>query len=776
MENNNFIFSILNPKSHVLNIEKYPNFLSTSLEIIKNKDEKEVTLTDLGFPKDLPLSEKTEYDTDLLNSYNQKTNYDTPFGGADSANQFYLTTLLITRSREESLAKFLLKIESCCVTKAEVTARLKASELLGLEAEQALELIDELKVLIDTSDENSMEGAYRFFKLSHRPLYMALGNMAKLRWEYEQDGNNRQKMYEQAVKLSKDRVKKDILSGISLLEIYEKTGVTKKRIKETVNTLPYKEMPEGSEERFRIEKTLFGIKNCRYLRNVSYSDFVFDFAVYREKDFLFLIDYDAEYCFKYFNPNREIQEQREAKEKYCRASNIPLLRIDSMEFEEERWDVFYVTTEIRNAFKNPETIEEHNTKREVAAISYYIEEREYVEDLEYSDKHFCGNYEDSLSATISGCYSCGAVFTPDKIKKWDDNYPFCPRCEKQTIIFDSHGFSITEKLMRELVKKYWGNTEKADLMTGVSVDEMKPFKYIDKITLLYQDNDSHFPTTEQLVIDGKNEKITYIREWMRYQNFKNKTTNEYFAPSQVSSFLYEYAFIFRLFDNETEQNTDPCSPTISITVYYVDKTEEHFVRTYNRNNLPLPWAKFMSGLRTCILSMDDGLFGALFQNSLYNQGVREGEYIFLSVIFDSFGGNKSYYYLTDDDSICVDDYVRVPVGDSNTIKNAYVDKKEYFKASDAPMPIEKVKYIIPKQSGAGEETDEAEKTEKTDIDNAEQKHWICPIREMEIERWECIGICSCIDDGTEISDLPEKYNSQTECEVICITCKYRKQI
>lgn len=71
------------------------------------------------------------------------------------------------------------------------------------------------------------------------------------------------------------------------------------------------------------------------------------------------------------------------------------------------------------------------------------------------------------------------------------------------------------------------------------------------------------------------------------------------------------------------------------------------------------------------------------------------------VIFDtSFQSEvlpyKSYYYIADDDSIEVGDYVVVPVGKDNHQSVAEVVKVEFFAEEDVPLPIEKTKHIIRK--------------------------------------------------------------------------------
>ena len=72
----------------------------------------------------------------------------------------------------------------------------------------------------------------------------------------------------------------------------------------------------------------------------------------------------------------------------------------------------------------------------------------------------------------------------------------------------------------------------------------------------------------------------------------------------------------------------------------------------------------------------------------------KSEYIFCSVTFDD--GYKSYYYLTEDDSIKIGDFVIVPAGRDNHEAVVKVVNIEYFREEDVPLPVEKTKRIIRK--------------------------------------------------------------------------------
>lgn len=88
-------------------------------------------------------------------------------------------------------------------------------------------------------------------------------------------------------------------------------------------------------------------------------------------------------------------------------------------------------------------------------------------------------------------------------------------------------------------------------------------------------------------------------------------------------------------------------------------------------------------------------FGEIFSKSNYNRVIRrKSDYIYCSVSFS--GGYKTYYYITDDDSIEVGDLVIVPAGRDNHETVVEVEEIEYFSEEDVPLPIEKTKRIIRK--------------------------------------------------------------------------------
>lgn len=130
----------------------------------------------------------------------------------------------------------------------------------------------------------------------------------------------------------------------------------------------------------------------------------------------------------------------------------------------------------------------------------------------------------------------------------------------------------------------------------------------------------------------------------------------------------------------------------TITVDF-KKGSQHIIHgTYDKKALPKAWGEFAEDVWEFICFYG---FGEILNPSVYGKVKRcFQDYVYCSVEFD--GGNKSYYYIADDDTIEVGDYVVVPVGKDNHHSIAEVVKIEYFAEEAVPLPLEKTKHIIRK--------------------------------------------------------------------------------
>ena len=129
-----------------------------------------------------------------------------------------------------------------------------------------------------------------------------------------------------------------------------------------------------------------------------------------------------------------------------------------------------------------------------------------------------------------------------------------------------------------------------------------------------------------------------------------------------------------------------------ITIDYTKSPSRIITGSYDKNGLPEDFLYFVETITNFIKYYN---MQEMFNPFVFGKVKRrKSEYIFCSVIFK--GGYKSYYYLTDDDSIEIGDLVLVPAGDDDHEVVVEVDNIEYFSKENAPRPIEKTKRIIRK--------------------------------------------------------------------------------
>lgn len=280
----------------------------------------------------------------------------------------------------------------------------------------------------------------------------------------------------------------------------------------------------------------------------------------------------------------------------------------------------------------------------------------------------------------------------------------------------------------------------SDIYRVLILDDFKP---ITKITIdYYVPEYDQYNCCEKISIDGAKEKINYTRRLERGREI----TNSFYIPHFASSFIEEYSLFFQYF-GECDYVYNSSKPYVEINIFYEDDSATRMIRMYNRHGIPQEWKEFIDDLGTMLYSF--GMFGDLFNERIYEDGVLRGEYIFLSVRFNEYG--KEYYYLTTDDDIKAGDVVVVPVGDSMKKKLCIVTRKQYFRPDCVPMPIEKVKTVISR------------------FDNAKKVK--CPLIETDIDGYECYLICEAAEGNISQDEMPCIQNYEVERE-ICLKCQF----
>lgn len=198
--------------------------------------------------------------------------------------------------------------------------------------------------------------------------------------------------------------------------------------------------------------------------------------------------------------------------------------------------------------------------------------------------------------------------------------------------------------------------------------------------------------TEHLIIDRETETLEHI------QNIGTgcKVSRKYEVEGGIESLLENFDaedLFSRIKGNPADVIETPNeTKDYKITVNYKKKPQCVIEGSYDKNGLPDDFADFAEMVFDFIKFYG---MGEILNPSVYGKVKRcKSDYIFCSVTFD--GGYKSYYYLTDDDSIEVGDFVLVPAGKDNHNAVVEVVNIEYFNKENVPLPLEKTKRIIRK--------------------------------------------------------------------------------
>ena len=198
--------------------------------------------------------------------------------------------------------------------------------------------------------------------------------------------------------------------------------------------------------------------------------------------------------------------------------------------------------------------------------------------------------------------------------------------------------------------------------------------------------------SEKLVLDRESETMEHI------QNIGSGciVSRKYYVQGGVEGILDDID-ADGLF-GEIEGNPDDVVDTplesndYTITVDFKKGPQRVIQGTYDKKSLPEFWGNFADAVWQFIRFYG---WGEMLDPAVYEKVKRrKQDVIYCSVEFEE--GYKSYYYIADDDSISVGDYVIVPVGKDNHHSVAEVVKVEFFSEGDVPLPIERTKHIIRK--------------------------------------------------------------------------------
>jgi len=249
---------------------------------------------------------------------------------------------------------------------------------------------------------------------------------------------------------------------------------------------------------------------------------------------------------------------------------------------------------------------------------------------------------------------------------------------------------------------------------------------------------------EKITIDRESETLEYFRRIGE----ECDTTWKYHVAEGVPHFLDDIDI--DMFDdiegNPPDAMDDPMeSKSYKIIIEFAHMPDKVITGSFDRLSLPSKWPSFAKDLKEFMRFYGEG---EVIDRVRYEaQKQCPGDIIYLSVTFGEHG--KRYYYRTEDNSIEIGNWVVVPVGTDGKERIVKVEKKEYFREDNVPMPLDRVKSVIevfnPPESG--------------------EAAMDCPVLNKKITMDECYEYC------LSGFDVPTDEEAE-ECDLKCEKCRY----
>lgn len=202
--------------------------------------------------------------------------------------------------------------------------------------------------------------------------------------------------------------------------------------------------------------------------------------------------------------------------------------------------------------------------------------------------------------------------------------------------------------------------------------------------------------TEQLIIDRASDTIEYIERIDTGCTISHKYEIE--GGVQVFLDYFDAGCLFGQIRGAPEDAIEfPSGPRdYRITLRFESGPEKVITGSFDKDNLPEDYSDFA---RITAYFLHSYSRNEILSPYMYErQRRRKSDLIFCSVEFEN--SYKSYYYLTEDDTIEIGDAVIVPAGWEDRRAIAEVVDIEYCSKEDAPFPLEKTKHILRKCTAA----------------------------------------------------------------------------
>lgn len=240
---------------------------------------------------------------------------------------------------------------------------------------------------------------------------------------------------------------------------------------------------------------------------------------------------------------------------------------------------------------------------------------------------------------------------------------------------------------------------KPDRVDKITIDYHRVTRFKPEVPISDEVEYCTWVYSEQLVVDRETETLDHIQR----VGSDCVISRKYHVQDGVVGLLDNLdadSLFEQIIGNGPDVITDPNeTKDYKITVDFHKRPQLVVSGTYDKNGLPVDWPDIAEGI---LDFMSFYGIGEILDPAVYMKAKRKaGDYIFCSVEFDE--GGKSYYYLTEDDTLSIGDLVFVPAGKDGRAVVEIVNI-EYFQEDKVPFPLEKAKRIIRKCTDSDFET------------------------------------------------------------------------
>jgi len=233
---------------------------------------------------------------------------------------------------------------------------------------------------------------------------------------------------------------------------------------------------------------------------------------------------------------------------------------------------------------------------------------------------------------------------------------------------------------------------KPDRVDKITIDYHRVTKIKPKVPISDTVEYCTWDYSEQLVIDRETETLEHTQR----VGSGCIITRKYYVQEGVIDLLDDLdadCLFEHIVGNAPDVITDPLeTKDYEITVEFKKRPQLVIKSTYDKNGLPSDFPELAEDI---LDFMQFYGIGEILNPSVYMKAKRKtNDYIFCSVEFSESG--KSYYYITEDDTLKIGDDVLVPVGNDGRTAIVKIINIEYFPEDKVPFPLEKAKSIIGK--------------------------------------------------------------------------------